>query len=92
MMFDLTADEWIEIRGAPVAMFKAGRLPPDQDPRALDGQTVRIDGQRYLVTGVEAHAVVDVRGQPFGLMVEIWPTQTDVYTPRNEISDRFYPR
>jgi hypothetical protein len=39
------------------------------NPRTLEGKTVKIDGKPYLVLGVEAHALKDVTGHDFGLLV-----------------------
>ncbi len=64
---------WITGRGLVAAIENNHRI----NPRGLTGSVVLIDGEEWLVRGVETNAVPDwsVGRHPFGLLVtEIEPT------------------
>lgn len=67
VMLQLVSADLIAVNNKPVFTFYG---IPDFNPRRLLREVVIIDGQRYKVIGVETHALHDVTGHPFGLMVQ----------------------
>jgi hypothetical protein len=63
------AREWINITGRGLVAIIENRQ--EVNPRGLTGQTVLIDGEEWLVRGVETHCVPgwSVSKLPFGLLV-----------------------
>ena len=76
-MITLHAQGWYHIASrGEVASFAKGSHP---DPRSLLGQTVNVDGQSYLVEGVEHFAIVcpsppwrPTCTHDFGLLLKPW--------------------
>lgn len=66
--YEFESDGWFEMYRGTVATFMRGTLPDEvEHPSELMNLVVRIDGDLYLVKGVETQGY---NREPFGLLVE----------------------